>query len=142
MNINLLPHFQASMNATTTCLILVSLYFIKTGNRTNHIRFMVAALCTSTLFLISYLTYHYFAGGLKFGGQGTIRYIYFTILITHTILAIVVPPLVLFTVWKGLKNKLDTHKKLAKWAVPIWLYVSVTGVTVYWLLYHLYPPIS
>lgn len=100
---------------------------------------MLAACVTSTLFLISYLVYHFHVGSVKFQGQGWIRSVYFTILITHTILATAVVPLALITLVRALREKFDAHRRIARWTLPIWLYVSVTGVVVYWMLYVLVP---
>lgn len=96
---------------------------------------MLSALTTSALFLISYLAYHYQVGSVAFQGRGWIRGVYFTILISHTILAAAVVPLVLVTVARALKGSFERHKRLARWTLPIWLYVSITGVVVYWMLY-------
>jgi len=98
---------------------------------------MLSALTASTLFLISYLTYHFQVGSVPFQGQGWIRWIYFTILISHTILAAVIVPLVLLTLFRALKGNFERHKRIARWTLPLWLYVSVTGVVVYWMLYRL-----
>jgi uncharacterized membrane protein YozB (DUF420 family) len=100
---------------------------------------MVSAFGTSSLFLISYLTYHYHVGSVRFTGQGGIRALYFTILTTHTVLAAAIVPLALVTVFRALKGRFDRHVRIARWTLPLWLYVSVTGVIVYWMLYHLYP---
>ena len=99
---------------------------------------MVSAFVVSTLFLVSYLTYHYQVGSMRFGGQGGIRVVYFTILITHTVLAVLILPLALVTLSRALAARFDKHVRIARWTLPIWLYVSVTGVVVYWMLYHLY----
>ena len=101
---------------------------------------MGSAFAVSTLFLISYLTYHYQVGSVRFTGQGAVRGVYFTILTTHTILAAVIVPLALVTVSRALRGRFDRHVRIARWTLPIWLYVSVTGVVVYWMLYHLYRP--
>ena len=100
---------------------------------------MLSAFGTSTLFLISYLTYHYHVGSIRFAGRGGIRILYFAILISHTILAAAIPPLALITVYRALRGRFDRHVRIARWTLPIWLYVSVTGVIVYVMLYHLYP---
>lgn len=100
---------------------------------------MLAAYASSVLFLISYLIYHLHVGSVKFQGQGWIRSVYFTILITHTILATAVVPLALITLVRALREKFDAHRRIARWTLPIWLYVSVTGVVVYWMLYILAP---
>lgn len=100
---------------------------------------MLAAFASSTLFLISYLAYHYQIGSVPFKGQGFLRAIYFSILLTHTILAVAIVPLVVITLLRALRNKFDAHRRIARWTFPIWLYVSVTGVVVYWMLYWLVP---
>src|SRR5689334_25434644 len=100
---------------------------------------MLAALATSTLFLTSYLIYHYHVGSVPFGGRGWIRGVYFTILISHTILAVVIVPLVLITLTRALKADFLCHRAIARWTLPLWFYVSVTGVVVYWMLYRLGP---
>jgi len=101
---------------------------------------MGSALGTSTLFLVSYLVYHYQVGSMPFTGRGGIRALYFTILISHTVLAAVIPPLALLTVSRALRGRFDRHVRIARWTLPLWLYVSVTGVIIYLMLYHLYPP--
>ncbi len=98
---------------------------------------MLSAFTTSTLFLISYLIYHYQVGSVPFKGQGWMRSLYFSILISHTFLAVVIVPMVLITLTRALKGNFDRHKRIARWTLPIWLYVSVTGVIVYWMLYGL-----
>ena len=100
---------------------------------------MLAAFASSTLFLISYLAYHYQVGSIPFKGQGPVRTVYFAILLTHTILAMVVVPMALITLLRALREKFDAHRRIARWTFPIWLYVSVTGVVVYWMLYWLVP---
>ena len=107
---------------------------------TAHKLCMGAALGTSTLFLMSYLTYHYQVGSIPFAGHGGIRALYFTILISHTVLAAMIPPLALITVSRALRGRFDRHVRIARWTLPLWLYVSVTGVIIYFMLYHLYPP--
>ena len=101
---------------------------------------MLAAFGCSILFLVSYLVYHYHVGSVKFQGQGWIRPVYFTILLTHTILAVTVVPLALITLVRALRERFDAHRRIARWTFPIWLYVSVTGVVVYWMLYVLAAP--
>lgn len=100
---------------------------------------MIAAFVTSTLFLISYLVYHFNVGSVRFTGEGTVRTIYFVILITHTVLAVAVPPLAVMTLSRGLKMQVDRHRAIARWTLPIWLYVSFTGVVIYLMLYVLFP---
>ncbi len=137
--INLLPHFQAFCNSASTVLLLCGGYFISKKDKKTHKKCMAAAFLASTLFLISYLTYHSIAGGLKFGGQGAVRGIYFFILGTHTILAAVALPMILMTFYRAFKEDFERHKRIAPWTLGIWLYVSVTGVVIYTMLYHLYP---
>jgi uncharacterized membrane protein YozB (DUF420 family) len=103
---------------------------------------MLAAFCCSTVFLILYLYFHFHAGIIRFGGHGWIRSVYFTILVSHTILAVVIVPLVLITLTRGLRERFASHRAIARWTFPLWLYVSVTGVIVYWLLYIAYTPIG
>jgi len=98
---------------------------------------MLSAFTTSTLFLVSYLVYHYHVGSVPFQGQGWLRAVYFAVLVSHTILAVLIVPLVLITLTRGLKGNFDRHKRIARWTFPLWLYVSITGVLVYWMLYHL-----
>lgn len=100
---------------------------------------MLLAFMTSTLFLISYLIYHYQVGSVSFQGQGWVRAVYFTILFSHTVLAAAIVPLALITLIRALKGRFERHKRIARWTLPLWLYVSITGVIVYWMLYRLYP---
>lgn len=113
---------------------------IRQGKITAHKLCMGSALGTSTLFLMSYLVYHYQVGSISFAGHGGIRALYFTILISHTVLAAVILPLAVITVSRALRGRFDRHVRIARWTLPLWLYVSVTGVVVYFMLYHLYPP--
>ena len=140
MGITDLPLVNACLNATSTALLLIGYSFIKAGNRRLHRRFMLTALVTSSLFLISYLTYHYNVGSVRFTGAGWVRGVYFTILISHTILAVAVPPLAIVTLVRALRERFDRHRLIARWTLPIWLYVSFTGVIVYLMLYQLYSP--
>lgn len=137
--LSLLPHLNAFLNATSAVLLLNGYAFIKRGRIAMHRACQIAAFCTSTVFLVSYLTYHYFHGTTRFAGQGIARPLYFTILISHTILAIVIVPLVLVTLYRAARGDFERHRKIARWTLPIWLYVSVTGVVVYLMLYQIYP---
>ena len=139
-----LPALNASLNATATVFIAAGWYLIRRGHWRQHIACMIAAVLTSTLFLISYLTYHYARGGqaTKFSGEGLLRPIYFFILITHVVLAFVILPLVIVTLIPALRRRWDKHARLGRWAMPVWLYVSVTGVLVYLMLYQWWPPIG
>lgn len=132
-----LPALNATLNATSAILLTIGWILIRRGRWKQHRAFMIAAFCTSVLFLISYLTYHARAGSKHFTGQGVIRPIYFTILLTHTVLAAAIVPLVLVTLSRGLSRRFDRHRAIARWTLPLWLYVSVTGVVVYLLLYQL-----
>ena len=134
-----LPTLNAILNATSAILLVTGHQFMKRGDIETHKKFMIATFVVSVVFLISYLTYHYHHGTTKFLGEGWIRPVYFTILISHTILAVSILPLAIITLRRGLQNSIDKHKQIARWTYPIWLYVSVTGVIVYLMLYHLYP---
>lgn len=131
----LLPSLNAGLNATSAFLLVLGFVFIRQGAWTGHALCMCSALGTSTLFLISYLTYHYFHGSTPFPGQGWVRPVYFTILISHTILAALVPPLAIATLVPALRSRFEKHVKIARVTFPIWLYVSVTGIVIYWMLY-------
>lgn len=139
MSISDLPTLNAILNSISAILLTIGFVFIKQKNRNAHRLCMVGAFATSTLFLISYLIYHYNVGSVKFQGQGVVRTIYLTILLTHTVLAVVIVTLVFVTFARALKGNFDRHRRIARWTLPIWLYVSVTGVVVYLMLYHLYP---
>lgn len=122
-------------------LLLAGYSFIRRGKITLHRACMVAAFLCSTVFLGLYLYFHFHAGVIRFGGQGWIRPVYLGILITHTTLAVVIVPLILITFARALRERFDKHRAIARWTLPLWLYVSVTGVIVYWLLYVAYTPI-
>lgn len=130
-----LPTLNAVLNSTSALLLCLGWILIKQRRRRQHRLVMIAACCTSVLFLISYLTYHAQVGSVRFTGQGPIRTIYFTILLTHTILAVVIVPMVLVTLSRGLRERFDRHRAIARWTLPLWLYVSVSGVIVYLMLY-------
>ena len=132
-----LPAVNATLNATSAVLLLSGLYFIKQRNRTAHERTMLAALGVSVVFLACYLIYHYHVGSVKYQKQDWTRPLYFAILISHTVLAASVPVLALITLRRAWKGDFARHRKIAKITLPIWLYVSVTGVIVYLMLYRL-----
>src|ERR671922_2113497 len=132
-----LPAVNAALNATSAVLLASGYRFIRRRQITAHKRCMLAALVTSTLFLLSYLTYHYHVGSMPFGGQGWVRPLYFTILISHTILATVIVPLALVTLFRAWKAEFTKHARVARWTLPIWFYVSLTGVIIYCMLYQL-----
>jgi putative membrane protein len=134
-----LPHLNAILNSTSALLLLAGFRFIRRGRIRAHRNCQVTAFVTSTLFLISYLTYHYYHGATRFAGQGMVRPVYFTILITHTILAVAIVPLILVTLYRAARQDFIRHRLIARWTLPLWLYVSVTGVIVYLMLYQVYP---
>jgi putative membrane protein len=132
-----LPTVNASLNSVATVLLVTGYVLIRQGRREAHRKVMLAALATSALFLVCYLVYHFQVGSVRFQGTGTIRTVYFSILLTHTVLAAAVPPLALITLSRALKSRWALHRRIARWTLPIWLYVSVTGVVVYWMLYRM-----
>src|SRR5271154_6161952 len=136
-----LPAVNASLNAACTVFLLLGYAFIRSGKIRWHRFCMIAAFCCSAVFLGSYLYFHARAGVIRFGGQGWIRYFYFALLLSHTTLAVVIVPLVLITLTRALRERFDKHRAIARWTLPLWLYVSVTGVIVYWLLYIATTPI-
>ncbi|MFQ5670775.1 MAG: DUF420 domain-containing protein [Acidobacteriota bacterium] len=130
-----LPALNAVLNTTSGLLLTAGYLFIRRGRVRAHRACMLAAFTVSTLFLISYVTYHLAAGSTAYQGKGILRTVYFTILISHTILAALVPPLAVTTVALALRNHVQRHRRIARWTLPIWWYVSATGVVVYWMLY-------
>src|SRR6185503_11897282 len=137
--ISALPHFNAFLNFSSFVLLTSGYFFIRRRSVIAHRNCQVAALSVSILFLISYVTYHSQHGATRFPGQGIVRPIYFTILTTHTILAAVIVPFVIVTFRRAKRGDFLRHKAIARWTLPMWLYVSITGVVVYLMLYHLYP---
>jgi uncharacterized membrane protein YozB (DUF420 family) len=134
-----LPHLNAFLNMSSAFFLIIGHLQMKKGNIPAHKKFMLATFVTSALFLSSYVIYHFQHGSQPFQGQGWIRPIYFTILLTHTVCATAIVPLAILTLWRGLKREDEKHAKIAKWTYPIWLYVSITGVLIYLLLYQFYP---
>jgi putative membrane protein len=134
-----LPALNAVLNATSAILLSAGYRFIRRRQITAHKRCMLAACATSALFLMSYLTYHYYVGSMPFRGQGWVRPLYFTILISHTALAATIVPLAIMTLFRAWKADFRRHARLARWTWPIWMYVSVTGVIIYVMLYQLFP---
>jgi putative membrane protein len=132
-----LPALNATLNATSAVLLMSGYAFIRRGYVRRHRAAMISACIVSALFLTSYVIYHANIGSKPFPGQGPIRLVYFTILLTHVLLAITVPPLALITLSRGLRARFDRHVAIARWTFPIWMYVSVTGVIVYLMLYHM-----
>jgi len=132
-----LPLLNACLNATSAALLTAGWLFIRNKRVTAHKTCMVSALAVSTLFLVSYVTYHSLAGSRPFGGTGLIQLVYFPMLVSHIVLAAAIVPLALTTVHRALQGSFARHVRIARWTLPIWLYVSVTGVLVYWMLYRL-----
>jgi uncharacterized membrane protein YozB (DUF420 family) len=132
-----LPTVNATLNATSGIFLLVGYVLIRRRNINAHRNAMLVAFASSTLFLISYLVYHWHAGSRPFTGQGPIRYVYFAILISHVILAAAILPMAISTLSRGLRGRYVEHKRIARWTFPTWMYVSVTGVIVYVMLYQM-----
>jgi uncharacterized membrane protein YozB (DUF420 family) len=137
--ISYLPHVNACLNGTSAILLFSGYSFIRSRNVIAHRACQIAALCVSLLFLASYLTYHYHHGSTRFLGTGLVRPIYFTVLTSHTILAIVIVPLVILTFYRAFRGDFLRHRRIARITLPLWLYVSITGVIVYLMLYQMYP---
>ena len=135
------PPLNASLNALSGILLLTAYVHIRAKRVALHRRFMLAACATSVLFLVSYVTYHSLRGGVvtRFAGTGWVRTLYLSILLTHTVLAVVILPMAVTTVVLGLRMRVEKHRRIARWTFPLWLYVSVTGVVVYFFLYHWFP---
>jgi uncharacterized membrane protein YozB (DUF420 family) len=134
------PAINATLNGSSAVLLLIGRWFIGRRRISIHRAFMIAALVSSSAFLVSYLYYHAHVGSVHFQGQGWSRPVYFSILISHTILAAVVVPMVIITVSRALRERFDRHRAIARWTFPVWMYVSVTGVIIYVMLYHLFAP--
>lgn len=132
-----LPTVNAVLNGTSAVLLAVGFGFIRSRKILPHRVCMLSAFAVSILFLISYVTYHAHVGSVRFTPQGWIRPVYFGILISHTVLAVVIVPMAVITLSRALKKRFDRHKKIARWTLPLWFYVSVTGVVIYGMLYHL-----
>lgn len=137
MGIGDLPALNATLNGIAAILLMTGYVLIRRGRWEQHRAVMLCAFATSTLFLISYVVYHANVGSRRFTGQGSIRIVYFSILITHVTLATAIVPLALVTLSRGLRARYDRHARIARWTLPIWLYVSVTGVVVYLMLYRM-----
>jgi uncharacterized membrane protein YozB (DUF420 family) len=136
-SISRLPALNAALNSLSAVFLLTGYLLIRAKNLRAHRVCMLSAFACSTLFLVSYLVYHYHVGSVPYKGQGTVRVIYFAILLSHTILATAVVPLALISLTRALREKFDAHRRIARWTLPIWLYVSITGVVVYMMLYGL-----
>ena len=134
------PALNATLNGTSVVLLVSGRWFIVHGRLAIHRAFMIAALVTSTAFLACYLYYHAHVGSIHFRGTGWTRPLYFTILISHTILAAVIVPMIIVTLSRALRARFDRHRMIARWTFPLWLYVSITGVVIYFMLYRIYAP--
>ena len=139
MTVNDLPAVNATLNGLSAIFLGAGFVFIKKKNVPAHRACMISAFVTSSIFLACYLTYHYFHGVTKFVNPAWFRPIYLTLLTSHTILAVVIVPLIFMTLSRALRQKFERHKAIARWTWPLWMYVSVTGVIVYWLLYQKFP---
>ena len=137
--ISYLPHLNACLNGTSALLLFTGYSFIRARNVIAHRACQIAALVVSILFLASYLTYHYHHGATRFQGTGVVRPIYFTILTSHTILAMVIVPLVILSFYRAFRGDFSRHRRIARITLPLWLYVSITGVIIYLMLYQIYP---
>lgn len=137
MSLHDLPALNASLNALSAVLLLLGYACIRAGRREAHRAFMLAAFSSSALFLVSYLVYHSQVGSVRFRGEGVLRTVYFAVLISHTVLAVVIVPLVLITLSRALRSRFDAHRRIARVTLPVWAYVSITGVIVYFMLYRL-----
>lgn len=138
LSVSSLPLVNATLNGIATILLVTGYVCIRRRKIAAHRAAMIGAFATSVLFLISYVIYHAHAGSRPFPGSGPIRIVYFAILISHIILAATIPPLAGLTLWRALSGRFDRHVPIARWTLPLWLYVSVTGIVVYVMLYRLY----
>ena len=136
-DVSALPTLNAFLNGTSAVLLTIGYIFIRLKKVTAHKACMVTAFGVSSLFLLSYLIHHYRVGSVPFGGTGFMRPVYFTLLVSHIVLAACIVPLVLITIYRAWSQQFEKHMRIARWTLPLWLYVSVTGVIVYWMLYHL-----
>lgn len=140
MTVKDLPALNAALNSVCSMLLIVGFFLIRKKRIAAHRRVMLTAFGVSVAFMASYLIYHFQVGSVKFSGEGVWRAVYFAILFSHTVLAIAVPPLAVVTLFRGLSGRYESHRKIARWTLPIWLYVSVTGVLVYLMLYRWFSP--
>ncbi|PSR56819.1 DUF420 domain-containing protein [Adhaeribacter arboris] len=139
VDVTFLPKLHALLNSLTAIALLTGYFFVKNKNIRGHRFTMVTAFTLSAFFLISYVTYHYQAAPTRYGGEGTLKMIYYVILLTHIVLAAVIVPLVLLSVYFAVSNQINRHRKIARWTFPIWLYVAITGVVVYFMIAPYYP---
>ena len=136
--ISYIPHILAILNTLSAILVSMAYIKIRKQNKSAHKKLMISALFVSTLFMIFYLYYHSKVGYIPFAGQGNIRYLYFSLLASHVILAAIAFPMVLITAGLAIREKFNLHKRIARWTLPIWLYVSISGVTIYVMSFHIY----
>ncbi len=139
MTLSDLPALNATLNAISAIFLACGYFFIRRKNILAHRNCMISAFCTSTVFLVCYLVYHFNVGRTNFVKPPWFRPIYLTLLLTHTVLAVVIVPMIFITLSRALRAKFDLHKKIARWTWPLWMYVSVTGVIIYFLLYQIFP---
>ena len=137
MDVTDLPALNATLNLTSAILVATGIYFIRNGRKVAHRTCMLTALAVSSLFLVSYLVYHYNVGSVPFEREGLIRTVYLAILLSHTVLAVAIVPMVLRTAYLAWRERFAEHTRIARWTFPIWIYVSVTGVVVYLMLYRM-----
>ncbi len=137
LDVSGLPALNATLNGISAGLLVAGFLFIRRRRVAAHLACMLGAFGVSTLFLVAYVIYHYHAGSRPFTGQGWIRAVYFSLLLTHVVLAAVIVPLALTTIWRAASGRFDRHVRVARWTLPIWLWVSITGVVIYWMLYRL-----
>lgn len=137
MDVTWLPHLNATLNATSGILLSAGYLSIRAGHVGRHRACMLGAVSVSIIFLVSYVIYHLEVGSVPFTREGPIRLVYFTVLITHAVLAVVIVPLVTLSVMHALRERFDRHVAIARWTLPIWIYVSISGVVVYWMLYQM-----
>jgi len=141
MTATILPHVTAGLNGLTTVLLLIAFGFIRAGRRDAHRATMLCAVVVSAIFLACYLVYHFTAPIFVFAGDGALlRGLYYVLLVSHVVLALAIVPMIVFTLRRALAGQTVPHQKLARWTFPVWLYVSLSGLAVYAMLYHLYPP--
>ncbi len=140
MDVSALPHVNAVLNGIAACFLMLGYVLIRRGEKDKHRKAMIAAASVSALFLVSYITLRFHAPVFEFRGEGVIRPIYYALLISHVILSVCIVPLVLLTLYRALRGTFDLHRRVARWAWPAWMYVSVTGIVVYLMLYQVYPP--
>lgn len=130
------PSINAMLNATSACLLIAGMAMIRSKRKALHAVAMMAAMAVSAMFFLSYLAYHAHVGSVRFQGDGWARPVYFSILVSHTVLAVVIVPMAIRTAWLAARQRWTAHVGLARWTFPLWLYVAISGVVVYWMLYH------